>query len=110
MILGREIWLLSFCAVLLIAHQIAERILEYPIPFADNYLDAFLLMPVLLTLWRWEHIFLWKRERDFQLSNMHLIAAVIFAFLVAEILFPILTTNFTYDIYDFVAYIAGALT
>lgn len=102
------LYLLIATADLLIIHQILQRLLDISIPFLDNYLDPFLSIPFLLSGFVLERRLLFKM-RDFQLELSEIIFTTIALSLLFEFVFPYLFPVFVYDIYDFLAYAAGAI-
>jgi hypothetical protein len=97
------------CCVLFVAHQLAQRVLEMPIPFADNYLDNFLATPILLTLLLVGRRTLFKYGRDYTLSVPEVCLATVLISAVGEILFPELSENFTADWLDVLFYALGSV-
>lgn len=93
---------------LFLLHQFTQKVLHISIPFADNYLDDLLCMPILLSLLLLERRWLTgNKNRVFsalEVSIMVLVMSFIF-----EGLFPYWSSNFTRDYWDIVAYMLGAL-
>lgn len=94
-------------------HQLLQKVLGIRIPFADNYLDPFLFVPIMLHCHAVERRLI-NRLRDGpgpagQLSRERIVAGTLLAILVGEWLFPALDSRFTADWLDVPAYVAGAL-
>lgn len=97
------------CCTLLLVHQITERILHLRIRLADNYLDAFLATPILLTLLLVERRTLFSLGRNYTLSVAEACLATVFIAAVGEVLFPYLSDNFASDWLDVLFYILGSI-
>ncbi len=91
---------------LFLAHQLAQKVLQLPIPWADNYLDTLLCMPILLGGYLLEQRWLLGRQRLPLLEVIVITALLSFVF---EYLFPRFSSGFTADRWDVAAYFAGAL-
>ena len=101
-------YLLVNTTLLLILHQLMQRGLDIRQPFLDNYLDPFLSIPFLLSGFVLERRYIFKM-RDFELEWHEVLIATIALSLLFELVFPYLFPDFVYDIYDFLAYAAGAV-
>ncbi len=97
--------LLYLFITLFLAHQFTQKVLHFPIPWADNYLDCLLCMPILLSGYRLEQRWLLGRQR---LSLFEVLSTTALLALVFEGLFPRLSEGFTADWWDAMAYFAGA--
>lgn len=97
------------CVVLFILHQFVQKTGYLQIAFLDAYLDCFLAMPVILTLLLAERQWLFKKGYQYRLSPLMIVMATAYIIMVTEILFPIISTNFTADWLDVVFYIAGSI-
>ena len=98
-----------FCfSILFLLHQFTQKIANVSIPFADNYLDNLLAMPILLSCLLAERRWFLKQETYvfslLEVSTMVLVMSFIF-----EGLFPYWSKDFTRDYWDVVAYIMGGL-
>jgi hypothetical protein len=80
--------------------------LEIPIPFLDNYLDPFLAMPLLLFLLDLEMKFFRMRP---QLQLSEILASFLIFSIIFELFFPFLSTDFTGDFRDIIAYFLGTI-
>ena len=95
--------------VLFILHQVLQKWLQKPIPFADDYLDNLLITPILLTFLIVERRVLFKRSSTYYLSPLEVTMATVLIALVCEILFPLLSPDFVTDWFDLIFYGAGSL-
>lgn len=94
-------------SVLLIAHQLAQKIWHYPIPWADSYLDNLLCMPVLLSLLLVDQR--WKRSDTHYSFSLFEIAIITLVFsILFEVFFPKWKPEFTSDFQDVVYYFTGS--
>ncbi len=98
------------CCLLFLLHQLLQKICKVSIPFADAYLDNFLLMPILLTFWLAEKNWLFKTPPDYNLTKTELAVATFYLLLVTEGLFPLLSQRFTFDLFDIVVTALSSLT
>lgn len=103
----RNQWFLCLLAVFLL-HQFVQKILGLSSPFIDAYLDDVLCIPLFLQLWNWEKRFLFgqKNYRVNLWDSLILTSALALLF---EFGFTKLSTAFTYDNFDFIAYFLGWL-
>ena len=106
-VLRSKVFLICFSLFLL--HQILTKGFNIHLGWADNYLDSFLAMPVILTLWLAERRILFKKGSAYLLSPMHVAIATLYVVVVAEVLFPYLSPQFTTDWLDVIGYIAGSI-
>lgn len=97
------------CCIVFLAHQITQRVLHVPIPFADNYIDNFLATPILLTLLLVERRTLFRYGEHYTLSVLEVCLATAFIAVVGEVLFPYLSKNFTSDWVDVLFYALGSV-
>jgi hypothetical protein len=66
-------------------------------------------MPVILYLLKAERTWLFKKGNTYQLSALDILFATTYVVVMAEILFPILSDNFTSDWIDVFFYFAGSI-
>ena len=92
--------------LLFLIHQLTQKVLELPIPWADSYLDPLLCMPLLLGGYQLEQRWLLGRERLSLVEVMAITGLLSFVF---EYLFPRFSSGFTADWRDVAAYFTGAL-
>ena len=90
-------------------HQVFQKVLHQPIPFADHYLDNLLVTPILLTFLIVERRILFRRGASYHLSPFEIILATVLIALICELLFPYLSSDFVTDWLDLVFYAAGSL-
>lgn len=91
--------------ILFAIHQILVASKVY-IGILDDYLDAFLIMPILLSLMAVENKFLFKTQR---LHLLQIIVWTVVVAIVAEWLFPKLNPSFTADWIDVFMYCLGTI-
>lgn len=92
--------------ILLIIHQITQKILLINCPFIDAYLDDFLAMPFILSIFLIEQLF-WNRRT----TNLTIFEIVIFTTVFAiffEEIVPKFNANYTKDYWDYFAYSFGS--
>ncbi|MFK7950985.1 MAG: hypothetical protein AB8G11_25625 [Saprospiraceae bacterium] len=92
--------------ILLTLHQIIQKILLINFPFIDAYLDDFLAMPFVLSIFLMEQFF-WNRRT----SNLTIFEIVIFTTIFSiffEEIVPKLNMNYTKDLWDYLAYGLGS--
>ncbi len=108
-----SIWIV--CLLVLLSHQITQKIGHWPLPFLDSYLDPFLSMPILMGGIIIERSFLLctfypKKVRTvYRFSIFEIIVISIFFALLFEEGFPYWSQDFTRDEWDYVAYFFGSL-
>ena len=98
--------ILSSIGVLFTTHQLLQ-FSGHPSPaFANNYLDPFCFLPLVLSLWWLELKCLYGLKR----LPLHfaLLASTILVIL-AEVVFPRLNPGFVHDWWDYPAYLLGLL-
>lgn len=96
--------LLTF--IFIFSHQVAQRLLAISIPFIDSYLDPFLCIPFLLSGFVLERRLLLQIQH-FRLNFIEIFTIILVLSLIFEYLFPRLTSEFIYDLCDFLAYAGG---
>ncbi|HTO14274.1 MAG TPA: hypothetical protein VLZ83_00775 [Edaphocola sp.] len=79
------------------------------IPFADNYLDPLLFMPILLHCILWEQRFIFKKGLNFKLGTSEIIIWLIIISILTEYFFPKWNLGFTADIWDVFPYGLGTI-
>ncbi|MFP4090495.1 MAG: hypothetical protein ACLFUB_20975 [Cyclobacteriaceae bacterium] len=85
-----------------------QKVLDIHFPMIDYYLDNLLAMPIILTLLLVERRILFRRK-TYRLSVLEIVMATLLIILVAEIVFPLLSRDFTTDWWDVVFYVLGSL-
>ena len=93
--------------ILLILHQIVQKVLLINFPFIDAYADDFLAMPFILSIFLMEQLF-WNRRTGNLTTFEVVIFTTIFAIFFEEIV-PKLNLNYTKDYWDYLAYTLGSL-
>jgi hypothetical protein len=93
-------------AAAFLLHQLAQYYWQLSNPFLDQYLDAFLCLPLLFGLWNWERQQWWDLP---SLGHTEIILASLLAFFVFEWLYPRWSPVFVGDYKDGLAYSAGSL-
>jgi hypothetical protein len=94
-------------ALLLLLHQLLQKVFLIEIPFIDAYLDDFLAMPFILSLFLIEQYF-WQRRTNKLTAFEIFIFTFIFAVFFEEIV-PQFNANYTKDYWDYMAYSLGSL-
>ena len=100
--------LFLICLLLFIIHQLLQKEFNLHFFWLDNYLDSLLAMPIILTLWEAEKIFLFKKDSAFRLSMLEIAAATIYISLISEVVFPLFSTAFKGDWIDVIFYVGGS--
>jgi hypothetical protein len=103
----RPLFIVSLLVFL--AHQLLQWGLKVSLPWADAYLDNFLVTPIVLPLWQAERQWLFKKGKAYRLSIAEVIAATIYILLVTELIFPLLSNRFSADGWDVLFTFAGAV-
>ena len=101
--------LFIICLLLFIIHQIMQKILDIHFSLFDRYLDNLLAMPIILTLLMIERRYLLGRKHTFGLTSLEVVIATMFIVLVAEIVFPLFSRDFTTDWWDVLFYSLGSI-
>lgn len=96
------------CAVIFIIHQLMQKVMDIHFTLFDSYLDNLLAMPIILTLLMIERRYLLGRKQLFSLSVLEIFIATFFIVVVAEIVFPLLSSDFTADWWDLLFYALGS--
>ena len=94
--------------ILFVVHQLTQYFFKIRIWFADAYLDNLVAMPIILTLLHAERRYLFRRGASYRLSTLEIILATIYIAVISEVLFPLLSSRFTFDWVDFVFFFTGA--
>lgn len=106
-VLTNPAWYLCLCFFLI--HQIIEKIIQYPVPWADNYLDCLLCMPVLLGGILAERRWLFKSGASYTFSLLDTIIMVVFFSILFEEGYPRWFSWFTKDYWDYGSYTVGGI-
>lgn len=96
------------CALLFIVHQLMQKVLDIHYPMIDHYLDNLLAMPIILSLLTVERRILFRRN-VYRLSILEIIITTVFIVLMAEVVFPLFSKDFTTDWWDVLFYALGSL-
>lgn len=94
-------------SLLFLCHQFSQKVLDYPIPLLDNYLDTLLCMPILLGLLLLEQRQSFKKGASFRFNIVETILLVSLLSVLFEVLFPWLSPDFTADWWDVLMYAIG---
>jgi hypothetical protein len=94
--------------ILFVLHQVLQLGLEIKISFLDNYLDPFLFLPIALGAYLQERRLFLKND-GFKFDHFKLIALSVLLCVIVEVFFPFFNAGYSFDIYDFIAYYAGAI-
>ena len=95
-------------SLLFLAHQLLQKGFKIYLPLADAYLDPLLAMPLILPFLEYERAFLFKKKANNPLTTLEVIVTTFYVSMNSEVAFPRLSTQFTYDVWDFVCYFIGA--
>ncbi|HUH19662.1 hypothetical protein [Albibacterium sp.] len=101
-------WFLGALMLVLI-HQVSQKILGVNIPLADSFLDPILFLPILLQLILLELRFLIGKGPRYVLSWFQISIITVFVSVVCEILFPQWSSSFTADYKDVICYLVGGM-
>lgn len=93
-----------------IGHQLTQKVFHISLPWADSYLDPLLLMPILCQLVLWERRVLFRKGPSYTLEWWRVALVCVFVSVLAEVVFPMVSSKFTADPYDIVCYGLGAFT
>lgn len=105
--MGRKLWYTAIFLFLL--HQLMQKILQIPIPIADQYLDPFLSIPILLGAFTFGNQSLGIKIPNQQLKAWEVgIITLAFAILFEEG-FPAWSADFHKDLLDYPMYFSGAI-
>ncbi len=108
-----QIWLIT--VLILLIHQILQKIGYWEFPVVDAYLDPFLSLPILLGGILLERNFILRKlysnkvKEPYHFSLFETIVLSIFFALLFEEGFPRWSQGFTQDEWDYVAYFFGSL-
>jgi len=94
--------------LLFLFHQYLQNETDINITFLNNYLDPFLLMPLLLYGVLWERRFVLK-DKNMDLSYTEVFGYFVLMVILGEVLFPLISKKFTADYWDILAYALGTL-
>ena len=106
-LLLKPAWLI--CFLLFLLHQFSQKVMSWAIPFADNYLDCLLCMPIFLTFLLIERRFLLQQSTSYSFPFWDTMAMTLFLAIIFEELFPLLADGFTKDYWDYVCYFIGGV-
>lgn len=95
--------------ILVLAHQIIQKILDINVSMLDSYLDPLMFMPILLHLILWEQRFLLRKGLLYVLPWKQIIAFLIIVSIFCEYFFPRWSNGFTRDYWDILCYTLGAV-
>ncbi|QSS97695.1 hypothetical protein [Psychroflexus sp. ALD_RP9] len=100
--------LVSISAILFLVHQYLQNETSINIAFLNNYLDPFLLMPLLLYAVLWERR-MFLKDKSMVLSYTEIFGYFLLMVILGEVLFPYVSKKFTADYWDILAYALGTL-
>ena len=90
-------------SLLFMIHQFCQKWCQLSFPFADQYLDPLLCMPILLGIWQLEQYYLYKRT--ITAAEAWVLTALLS--ILFEVGFPRFSPHFTADWIDAVLYFSG---
>ena len=101
--------LFRYLLLVFLLHQICQKLIGLQVPLLDQYLDTFLMAPLLLTglLAEWRDLY--QLGRDYVFSTFEVILISLFLCFVSEVLFPFFSDGFTADFFDVMAILSGSL-
>lgn len=94
--------------LLFVLHQVMQFALQIRIPFIDNYLDPFLFLPVALGAYLQERRWILGNS-VYTLDTFKLIGISVILCVIVEVIFPLINSGYTFDVFDFPSYAAGAV-
>lgn len=94
--------------LLFLFHQYLQNETDINIRFLNNYLDPFVLMPLLLYAVLWERRIVFS-DNNLVLNYTDILGYFILVVLLGEVLFPLISEEFTADYWDILAYALGTL-
>jgi hypothetical protein len=100
--------LVMVSGLLFLFHQYLHNETDINITFLNNYLDPFVLMPLLLYAVLWERRIVLK-NKNMVLSYTDIFGYFILMVILGEVLFPFASEKFTADYWDILAYALGTL-
>ena len=103
-ILRNPVFILAF--VLTASNELLER-MGYSIPYVNAYLDDLACFPIVLTL-ALAFLRTFVTSQEYSLSRMQVALAVVYFYLVFEWVLPSMSSRYTRDHADMIAYTAGA--
>ena len=95
------------CVALFMLHQFSQKLLHWDWPFFDSYLDPFLCMPLVFSLFLLERQWLWGISTRLSILDTFLFSIILMVLF--EWVFPMLHSGFTADYYDLIAYSLGSI-
>ena len=98
--------LFGICATLFLIHQYLQKYLSVTMTMADSYLAPLLALPIILHLLNLERKWLVKKR---PLSKNEMWGYCILIVIIGEIIFPLISSNFTYDVLDIIFYCTGTV-
>ena len=99
-------WSFLFPFLLFIGHQLTQKVLLYPLPLFDAYLDPFCLGAICFPIIEWERSLILK---DFSFSVPEIAIVWIYLVIITEVLYPYLSPHSVPDILDAAALGLGTL-
>lgn len=95
--------------LLVLVHQVTQKILKLSFPRLDSYFDPLLFLPILLYLILWERRYWFGKGPHYVLSWLQIATIFVFVSIVAEYFFPRWSNDFTSDYLDVLCYAIGAV-
>lgn len=91
-----------------VLHQVLQKIFHVNFFWVDSYIDNLVAMPIILSLWQLEKIWLFRKGSNYKLSALEIGVATIYISLISEVIFPLFSKDFTGDIVDVIMYFIGS--
>src|SRR5690554_5620546 len=95
--------------MLVLIHQVFQKILGINIALVDSFLDPILFLPILLQFILLERRFIIGKGPRYVLSWFQILTITVFVSFVCEILFPQWSSSFTVDYKDVICYLIGGV-
>ena len=101
-------WPLIAVMAVFALHQVLQYVFHIRIPFLNNYYDMFAFGVMLPSLYLAEKHFFRPGKPERRVSPVELLAIAIVATFATEVIYPAFSGNFTGDLADVPAFLAGA--
>ena len=101
--------LFILCVFVFLVHQFIQQVLLINIRFIDSYIDDVTCLPIIFYLISLERKWLLGLTKRYYFLFIEILVITIVVSLVFEFFLPYISSAFTYDTYDFVAYSVGAM-
>jgi uncharacterized BrkB/YihY/UPF0761 family membrane protein len=96
------------CFFLFVTHQVLQKIFHVKLLWVDSYIDNLLAMPIILSLWQVEKIWLYRKGPANKISALEIFVATLYISLISEVIFPLFSKDFKEDSVDVIVYFIGS--